>query len=189
MNSFSQSSTVFHCSCSALIAVTASPRATPAGRFTGCLKVEETSPLEPYEKELRVRYRIDGILFDQEAPPRRLQAAVRLLCANRATLSDVIQDREWYAEDGAGSKEPPRTIKSQQSIEQSTCIDGREGDRVHRLCEPGEQSVIGVIHEDDIASLRRFMQRQIGILSREGFEGESFVDAKEPQYEDTHHGQ
>src|SRR5215813_1367882 len=32
--------------------------------------------VEPFEDTLRIRYRIDGILFDQEAPPRRLQAAV-----------------------------------------------------------------------------------------------------------------
>jgi general secretion pathway protein E len=32
--------------------------------------------IEPFEDTLRIRYRVDGILFDQEAPPRRLQAAV-----------------------------------------------------------------------------------------------------------------
>src|SRR5215472_3378770 len=32
--------------------------------------------IEPSEESLRVRYRIDGILYDLEAPPRRLQAAV-----------------------------------------------------------------------------------------------------------------
>ena len=32
--------------------------------------------LEPFEDSLRVRYRIDGILYDQESPPRRLQSAV-----------------------------------------------------------------------------------------------------------------
>ena len=32
--------------------------------------------IEPFEDTLRVRYRIDGILFDQESPPRRLQAAL-----------------------------------------------------------------------------------------------------------------
>ena len=32
--------------------------------------------IEPSEENLRVRYRIDGILYDLEAPPRRLQAAV-----------------------------------------------------------------------------------------------------------------
>jgi general secretion pathway protein E len=32
--------------------------------------------IEPFEDSLRVRYRIEGLLYDQEAPPRRLQAAV-----------------------------------------------------------------------------------------------------------------
>jgi general secretion pathway protein E len=32
--------------------------------------------IEPFEDSLRVRYRIDGLLSDQEAPPRRLQAAL-----------------------------------------------------------------------------------------------------------------
>jgi general secretion pathway protein E len=32
--------------------------------------------IEPFEDTLRIRYRIDGLLYDQEAPPRRLQAAV-----------------------------------------------------------------------------------------------------------------
>ena len=32
--------------------------------------------IEPFEKELRVRYRIDGILHDIDAPPRNLQAAL-----------------------------------------------------------------------------------------------------------------
>jgi general secretion pathway protein E len=32
--------------------------------------------LEPFEDSLRLRYRIDGILYDQESPPRRLRDAV-----------------------------------------------------------------------------------------------------------------
>ncbi|MGH7354216.1 MAG: type II secretion system ATPase GspE [Candidatus Rokuibacteriota bacterium] len=32
--------------------------------------------IEPFEDTLRIRYRLDGILYDQEAPPPRLQAAV-----------------------------------------------------------------------------------------------------------------
>ena len=32
--------------------------------------------IEPFEKEFRVRYRIDGVLFNQEAPPRELKAAI-----------------------------------------------------------------------------------------------------------------
>jgi general secretion pathway protein E len=32
--------------------------------------------IEPYENEMKVRYRIDGILYDIESPPKRLQAAI-----------------------------------------------------------------------------------------------------------------
>jgi len=32
--------------------------------------------IEPFEDTLRVRYRIDGVLFDQESPPKRLRDAV-----------------------------------------------------------------------------------------------------------------
>jgi type II secretion system protein E len=32
--------------------------------------------IEPFEDNLRVRYRIDGVLFDAETPPRRLKAAI-----------------------------------------------------------------------------------------------------------------
>jgi general secretion pathway protein E len=32
--------------------------------------------IEPFEDTLRIRYRVDGLLYDQESPPRRLQAAL-----------------------------------------------------------------------------------------------------------------
>jgi general secretion pathway protein E len=32
--------------------------------------------IEPFEREFRVRFRVDGVLFNQEAPPRELKAAV-----------------------------------------------------------------------------------------------------------------
>jgi general secretion pathway protein E len=32
--------------------------------------------IEPFEDNLRVRYRIDGVLFDAEAPPKRLRSAI-----------------------------------------------------------------------------------------------------------------
>jgi general secretion pathway protein E len=31
---------------------------------------------EPFEKEFRVRYRVDGVLYNQEAPPREMKAAI-----------------------------------------------------------------------------------------------------------------
>ena len=32
--------------------------------------------IEPFEKEFRVRYRIDGVLVNQDPPPRELKAAI-----------------------------------------------------------------------------------------------------------------
>jgi general secretion pathway protein E len=32
--------------------------------------------IEPFEKEIKVRYRIDGVLYDVESPPKRLKAAI-----------------------------------------------------------------------------------------------------------------
>ena len=32
--------------------------------------------VEPFEEQLRVRYRVDGILYDRESPPRKLRAAL-----------------------------------------------------------------------------------------------------------------
>jgi general secretion pathway protein E len=32
--------------------------------------------IEPFEKEFRVRYRVDGVLYSQEPPPRELKAAI-----------------------------------------------------------------------------------------------------------------
>ena len=32
--------------------------------------------VEPFEKDLKIRYRIDGILYDFESPPKRLKAAI-----------------------------------------------------------------------------------------------------------------
>jgi general secretion pathway protein E len=32
--------------------------------------------IEPFEKEFRIRYRVDGVLFNQETPPREMKAAI-----------------------------------------------------------------------------------------------------------------
>src|SRR5581483_6380871 len=32
--------------------------------------------IEPFEKEFRIRFRVDGVLFQQETPPRELKAAI-----------------------------------------------------------------------------------------------------------------
>ena len=32
--------------------------------------------VEPFEKEFRIRYRVDGVLVNQDSPPRELKAAI-----------------------------------------------------------------------------------------------------------------
>lgn len=32
--------------------------------------------IEPFEKEFRIRYRVDGVLYNQESPPREMKAAI-----------------------------------------------------------------------------------------------------------------
>jgi general secretion pathway protein E len=45
---------------------------------------------EPYEKEFKVRYRIDGVLHDVESPPKRLQAA----CISRVKIMSKLDIAE-----------------------------------------------------------------------------------------------
>src|SRR5205823_102019 len=58
------------------------PTEAPVIRFVNLLisrAVEQRASdihIEPFENELKVRYRIDGVLHDVEAPARRLQAAI-----------------------------------------------------------------------------------------------------------------
>jgi general secretion pathway protein E len=52
--------------------------------------------LEPYEKALKVRYRIDGILYDAPAPPKHIQSAlisrIKILSALNIAESRLPQD-------------------------------------------------------------------------------------------------
>ena len=49
--------------------------------------------IEPFERELKVRYRVDGILYDQESPPKRLKAAVISRIKIMANL-DIAEKRK-----------------------------------------------------------------------------------------------
>ena len=52
--------------------------------------------IEPFERDLKVRYRVDGILYDQESPPKRLKAAIisRIKIMGRLNIAErrVPQD-------------------------------------------------------------------------------------------------
>ncbi|MBI4386217.1 MAG: type II secretion system ATPase GspE [Elusimicrobia bacterium] len=84
--------------------------------------------IEPFPKQLKVRYRIDGVLHEQPAPPKRFQNALASRIKIMATL-DISEHR--VPQDGR--------IKLK--------IDGREIDlRVSILpCAPGEKIVMRIL--------------------------------------------
>jgi general secretion pathway protein E len=63
--------------------------------------------LEPYEKALRVRYRIDGILEDVESPPRRLQTAIisRIKIMSRLNIAESRLPQDGRVKLRIGGKE------------------------------------------------------------------------------------
>ena len=62
--------------------LTKSADAAPVIKLTNVLLVDSLKRgasdihIEPYEKEFRVRYRIDGILYNQMTPPMKIRDAI-----------------------------------------------------------------------------------------------------------------
>ena len=46
--------------------------------------------IEPFERDLKVRYRIDGVLYDEESPPKKLKAAIisRIKIMSRLNIAE-----------------------------------------------------------------------------------------------------
>ena len=63
--------------------------------------------LEPYEKTLRVRYRIDGILVDVDSPPKRLQTAIisRVKIMSRLNIAESRLPQDGRIKLRIGGKE------------------------------------------------------------------------------------
>ena len=63
--------------------------------------------MEPYEKALRVRYRIDGVLEDVESPPRRLQTAIvsRVKIMSRLNIAENRLPQDGRVKLRIGGKE------------------------------------------------------------------------------------
>src|SRR3989304_3370870 len=64
-------------------------------------------PPEPYEKTLRVRYRIDGILVDVDSPPKRLQTAIisRVKIMSRLNIAESRLPQDGRIKLRIGGKE------------------------------------------------------------------------------------
>jgi type IV pilus assembly protein PilB len=84
--------------------------------------------IETYQKELRIRYRIDGVLHEQPSPPKKYHGAI---CARIKILSNLNIAERRVPQDG-------RTKLK---------IDGKDIDmRVSILpCAPGEKIVIRIL--------------------------------------------
>ncbi len=84
--------------------------------------------IEAYAKELRIRYRIDGVLHEQPAPPKKFHNAI---CARIKIMSNLNIAEKRVPQDGR------MRLK----------IDGKEIDmRVSVLpCAPGEKTVMRIL--------------------------------------------
>lgn len=63
--------------------------------------------IEPYEERLQVRYRIDGVLYEQPAPPKRLQSALvsRLKVMARLDIAEKRLPQDGMTKVSAGDRE------------------------------------------------------------------------------------
>ena len=84
--------------------------------------------IEPYQKELRIRYRIDGVLHEQPSPPKKFHNAI---CARIKIMSNLNIAEKRIPQDGR--------LKLK--------IEGKETDmRVSVLpCAPGEKIVMRIL--------------------------------------------
>jgi type IV pilus assembly protein PilB len=84
--------------------------------------------IEPYQKELRIRYRIDGVLHEQPAPPRKFHNAI---CARVKIMSNLNIAEKRVPQDGRMKMK----------------VEGKEVDmRVSVLpCAPGEKIVMRIL--------------------------------------------
>ncbi|RKY16621.1 MAG: type II/IV secretion system protein, partial [Planctomycetota bacterium] len=117
--------------------------------------------IEPFEKRLRIRYRIDGICVEQESPPKRLQGAIVSRIKIMAKL-DMAEKRR--PQDGAIQlKMFGRELDLRVSIVPSTWGESvviRILDRERGLM-PLEK--LG-LHEDDFKRFKRIIRRPNGIF-------------------------
>ncbi|HEX4961063.1 MAG TPA: type IV-A pilus assembly ATPase PilB [Thermoanaerobaculia bacterium] len=106
--------------------------------------------IEPYEKEYRVRYRIDGILYEMMHPPLKLKEAITSRCKIMARL-DIAEKR--LPQDGR--------------IKIKTKISGRNKDLDYRV------SVLPTLFGEKIVMRLLDKDKLMLDMSRLGFEPES----------------
>ena len=84
--------------------------------------------IEPFEKEFHVRYRVDGVLFNQEAPPRELKEAI----VSRLKLMAKLNIAERRLPETAVSKSASWAARWISRIDAANAIRRKRGDAAAR---------------------------------------------------------
>jgi general secretion pathway protein E len=117
--------------------------------------------IQPYEKELRVRYRVDGILHDVLTPPKRYQAAIISRIKVMAKLN--IAERRLPQDGRATIKVDDRQIDIRISI-----IPTAFGERVVMRLLDKENLFFGLeelgLSSDKLAAVNRLIHSSHGII-------------------------
>jgi len=117
--------------------------------------------IQPYEKELRVRYRIDGILHDYLTPPKRYQSAITSRIKVMAKLN--IAERRLPQDGRATIKIDSRQIDIRVSV-----ISTAFGERVVMRLLDKENLFLGLaelgLSQDKLAVVSRLIRNSHGII-------------------------
>jgi general secretion pathway protein E len=117
--------------------------------------------IEPYEKDLKVRYRIDGILYEATHPPKKLQALVISRIKILAGM-DIAESR--LPQDGR----IPITVGDRKLDIRVSTLPTAYGERVVMRILDKSSKVFGLpelgFHADHETSFARLIERPHGIL-------------------------
>jgi general secretion pathway protein E len=141
------------------------PNQAPIIRFVNALLAQAIKErasdihIEPFEKDLVVRFRIDGVLFEAVRPPSRLKSSIVARIKIMAGLN-IAEKR--LPQDGRIRR---RMAGREIDLRVST-LPVRHGERVvMRILEKGEVLSLGVIMDGEILdTFRRLISRPNGIL-------------------------
>jgi len=117
--------------------------------------------IEPLERDLRVRYRIDGVLYEVLSPPKAYQSAITSRIKIMSNMD--IAERRLPQDGRIKIKHSGREIDIRVS-----CIPIAHGERVvMRLLDKG-QSLLNLgelgLHDDDFQFVRRLIKSPHGII-------------------------
>ena len=118
--------------------------------------------LEPLEKKFRVRFRIDGVLQEMQAPPKRLQAAIVSRLKIMSGTMSIAEKR--LPQDGRIQVKIERK-RSISAFPPSRRIMAKAWSCVSRQVQPDARSARTWIFLDDQATFERMLVCRMGFCS------------------------